>query len=771
MENIVKKYQLEQGNKKYNLSTQIYQDKLRFVCIEINSISPLVYTGEYAFDKLMQLNDIFSSISTISQAQDILDNIIVNEKVNVESQGNFINLNIIIKNENQIEKSFTIKLNLYTQNENNNEQTVINQSNNTNHIDNQISTSDQMNLYTQSIMNNEQTISQPKNENNFNFQQDSSNINLLEQNMTNNQPSISQNIENQINFYQDTSNHLSFNEATIGHGLASSPNFENQINLNQETSNQQFLDTNNTAAISQPIISQSSLDNQLNTQVDSANQLHLFNQNTTTNTQPIISQSNPENQINIPENSANIFFSFSENINNGSNAVNYSSTENTFHEQQYTHIPKNKSNGNMMENAMSNNYTYENVQTTKTKRKRVDKLTLSLRAMPENEEKQRYYKQWRESLSPQRKEEETEVIQTTTSFIPQQSIQINPQPIIQQTEIDRNVKIFEIENLKSENNKLNDIIRQLRSQIETLIQENNNLKLNNNIPNGNEAQEILFLKDEIERYLREIDLLRNQLKGFEEYKRIKEEEIKFLKVQLEETINNFKRMEEYAIQKEKEIEELKIYIEELIRKQNVPPPQYQSFSSQNQINKIDLEDQMLLIQDTRLEIVKGDIISNVRELEFLTRKMNKNNKKVSLDLLYKASVDGDKAEIFHKKCDTAKSSLVLVKSENGKRFGGYTTCDWAGNSIEKKDDNAFVFSLDKMKIYEIIPGEDAIGCYPKYGPVFLGCQIRIYDEFFSKGGTTFEKGLNYSTQEDYELTGGMKKFGIKEVEVYSVELE
>ena len=53
---------------------------------------------------------------------------------------------------------------------------------------------------------------------------------------------------------------------------------------------------------------------------------------------------------------------------------------------------------------------------------------------------------------------------------------------------------------------------------------------------------------------------------------------------------------------------------------------------------------------------------------------------------------------------------------------------------------------------------------------FLGCQIRIYDQFFKNGGTTFEKGLNYDTEEDFELTGGLKKFDIKDIEVYSVEL-
>ena len=177
------------------------------------------------------------------------------------------------------------------------------------------------------------------------------------------------------------------------------------------------------------------------------------------------------------------------------------------------------------------------------------------------------------------------------------------------------------------------------------------------------------------------------------------------------------------------------------------------------------------MQEEDLEIIKGDIIENNKELELLTNKICKNHKKLTLNIIYKATVDSDRAAVFHNKCDFAKSTIVLIKSGNGNRFGGFTSCDWSGNSIFKKDDNAFIFSLDKMKIYDIIPGEDAIGCYPKYGPVFLGCQIRIYDKAFKKGGTTFQKGVNYQTQEDFELTDGQQKFEVKEIEVYSVELE
>ena len=166
--------------------------------------------------------------------------------------------------------------------------------------------------------------------------------------------------------------------------------------------------------------------------------------------------------------------------------------------------------------------------------------------------------------------------------------------------------------------------------------------------------------------------------------------------------------------------------------------------------------------------VKGDIIHDTSELELLTRKINKLNQKLTLNLLYKATADSDRAAAFHAKCDEASSSIVLVETDKGKRFGGYTTCSWSGDCIDKPDEEAFVFSFDKMKTYDNIPGEDAVGCYPKFGPIFLGCQIRIYDKAFTKGGTTFERGLNFDTDEDYELTGGERCFKVKEIEVYEV---
>ena len=175
--------------------------------------------------------------------------------------------------------------------------------------------------------------------------------------------------------------------------------------------------------------------------------------------------------------------------------------------------------------------------------------------------------------------------------------------------------------------------------------------------------------------------------------------------------------------------------------------------------------------NTDFAFSRGTIIRDKSELEMIVNKINKFNRPIKIDLIYKASVDSDKASAFHYNCDHAKNSIVLVESTSGKRFGGYTSQSWDGDCIDKKDPNAFVFSLDKMETYGVLLEKEAIGCYPDFGPVFLGCQIRIYDNAFSKGGSTFERGVSYLTNEDYELSGGEKIFGVKEIEVYEVKFE
>ena len=164
-----------------------------------------------------------------------------------------------------------------------------------------------------------------------------------------------------------------------------------------------------------------------------------------------------------------------------------------------------------------------------------------------------------------------------------------------------------------------------------------------------------------------------------------------------------------------------------------------------------------------------DIIKDQTEIDKVTNKIAEKYPGSTYKLLYKGSRDGDGAAEFHSRCDDAEKTLVIVEDNYGNRFGGFTTQDWGGQYLQKKDDEAFIFSIDKDKVYDVIPDQNAIGCYPNFGPVFFGCQIRIYDNFLTKGGTTYKKGLNYCTTEDFELTNGNQNFGVRDIEVYEVE--
>ena len=164
-----------------------------------------------------------------------------------------------------------------------------------------------------------------------------------------------------------------------------------------------------------------------------------------------------------------------------------------------------------------------------------------------------------------------------------------------------------------------------------------------------------------------------------------------------------------------------------------------------------------------------DIIKDQDEIDIVINKIGEKYPGSTYKLLYKGSQDGDAAAEFHSRCDDAEKTLVIVEDNYGNRFGGFTTQDWGGQYLQKKDDEAFIFSIDKNKVYDVIPNQNAIGCYPNFGPVFFGCQIRIYDHFLTKGGTTYKKGLNYCTTEDFELTNGNQNFGVRDIEVYEVE--
>ena len=174
------------------------------------------------------------------------------------------------------------------------------------------------------------------------------------------------------------------------------------------------------------------------------------------------------------------------------------------------------------------------------------------------------------------------------------------------------------------------------------------------------------------------------------------------------------------------------------------------------------------------------IIRDMKDIDFIIKKINvlyaeEDLKFKNINLLYSASEDGDACTIFHSMCDGISPLLVFIKTNKGLRFGGFTagTFECSTTYKGKVDDKAFIFSLDRKKIYEVEKGTKAICCYKNYGPVFYGyeyCNIYLVGNFLTVEGNVAKKGDRYNTTEDYELNGGEKKFMAEEVEVFQVFL-
>jgi hypothetical protein len=162
------------------------------------------------------------------------------------------------------------------------------------------------------------------------------------------------------------------------------------------------------------------------------------------------------------------------------------------------------------------------------------------------------------------------------------------------------------------------------------------------------------------------------------------------------------------------------------------------------------------------------IIQNCDQLDFIVNYLkNKFSKQIINSIkIYRATEDGDKTEDFHRQCDGNTNIIILIKTKNGKKFGGYTSIGFSNYNKSVLDDTAFVFSIDKREIYPNIKGKPAIDSYQNLGPTFSGDMIKIYDNFLQKGGITTKIATNYQTIEDYQINDGNRCFSVEEIEVF-----
>lgn len=174
--------------------------------------------------------------------------------------------------------------------------------------------------------------------------------------------------------------------------------------------------------------------------------------------------------------------------------------------------------------------------------------------------------------------------------------------------------------------------------------------------------------------------------------------------------------------------------------------------------------------------IDTDIFNSPDQYHFIINILSNlfSNNNIALDQIYKASCNGDNINAFHQNCDNIKNTLIIIKTDDKKIFGGFTCAEWDKSNKYKFDDNAFLFSLDNYEIYPILEKHknEAINCRRNfYAPIF-GKDLFIFDGFFSsKLNKTEENYFDYSKSqlinEKYKLSG-KKNFTVTEMEVYRI---
>ena len=275
----------------------------------------------------------------------------------------------------------------------------------------------------------------------------------------------------------------------------------------------------------------------------------------------------------------------------------------------------------------------------------------------------------------------------------------------------------------------------------------------------NICKEIIYIKEKIN----DIDILKN------ENKELKEKQNKEIN-KLKEKENEINELKEKIENQNKEINNLKEKLNEINELKDKIENQNKEINNlkENEINEIKKEIKLLFEKDKSV-IMKDD----ERKMIFseIENKMNKKIKKIKK--LYQATIDGGDPINFHSKCDNIENTLVFIKSEGLRRFGGFTPIPWTSNGDYKKDPSSksFVFSLDKQKIYSLKSGCDAV-CHKKdSGPCFgRGHDIAI-DKNPLKENTLFTYQFSYDYKGDkYSLSeyDGGKEIKALEYEVFQV---
>jgi len=145
-----------------------------------------------------------------------------------------------------------------------------------------------------------------------------------------------------------------------------------------------------------------------------------------------------------------------------------------------------------------------------------------------------------------------------------------------------------------------------------------------------------------------------------------------------------------------------------------------------------------------------------QELELVRQKMG--------EVLYEAAQDGDTSSLFHTLCDSQGSNIVIIMTNTGNVFGGYSSVSWTSSSGYVASSTAFLFRLrPSIKRYNIKTTAYSIYRHSSYGPRFGSSDIYL-------NSLALRNSKNYVTNQyyygsGYDINNGSRYFKVQDYAV------
>jgi hypothetical protein len=247
------------------------------------------------------------------------------------------------------------------------------------------------------------------------------------------------------------------------------------------------------------------------------------------------------------------------------------------------------------------------------------------------------------------------------------------------------------------------------------------------------------------------------------------EEIKSIKKNMSNEISSLKNKYESEI---KDLKEDIINLKEKIR----------NYKNENkklwqEINELKIsKEESSEIETSQLITCLDSKITSISSINFLLDYIRNTDKTFNFNeikLLYRGSRDGDRTKNCHQLCDNKQNVLIIMQSDTGHIFGGYSKIGFKVKNIPewKLDNNCFLFSLDLKKIYPVIKEEKIICHLGEESGLCFAHSLSFTDNFMNRNDNRFYFKINKKfkgLKDTYEMNGGKDKFTCKDLEVFQL---